>query len=949
VDVIHLYCDIERKESHEYFDMSMAWNDVLCCPIPSILSGIDWIGHTWQPNCLYVMKLISVQYVRQLLLAEHEKQDNLKIRQIIEFICVLCDSSESKPWSGKVSSIDYGNCGVAYWHLIANHLPIFIPYLDDSQLLALAQLVITSLHSDDTLVHGHMTMHTVTQLLVHSPVFLEIRRLHACIIDCVFTRVASSLYRCLQGKHSKTAWKVGEKIWHHQASWKMERQEIGVDRINEFVSLSAASLTNKQARKKLREMLNLEWSEQVDDVFGNALEVHISAKGMRRVKRDEGNETKAESKMADCVLKQLEVFHVLPLHWLMPDEIIRCFLGLIMTCILLEIVQLDGQSVCLHFLVKIVDGLESSNGRLFKACLSVAVSRLQPLSDWLIRYYKQNEDGLSLLRHLLAFGLQTTSLASDIVSLAQQARNGLEEAIQMVNVSDSSTVMNVEEQQVLVECILSACNKALQSRDVILSSISAITDCLSVPVSKTVTLLVHIMSVEPETTAWSTTFSSCIKLFTDFLKVCHTVASKQKTTDSQAWKDTSEMIDAVQKAFNFALCHLESMKPKKINIDMINQCLQLIGLVFYQEIAWNDVIHTKFTHIWNVLLKLHRKLCSKWHRKLCAKSVGDSLSIESPMLEFEQLLVATEDCLGRLLGASAVEEMESAMHHLHRLTVQCSSHNDNDCQTVLSITRIWQLALHIKHKQEKVKLVIVHHIPKVMVSFLAVFQTSTVECCEAILSVIRLLSEFLSRGKMVLSGASALIGLHACLLVPLSPVSNSFQALFSGVYNIVHMLLHHHLECAITAVPVIIQCLKRMLGAVLELARSACVQEDADDNVPSSLSSSKQLNCVNNSVTWQSTVQCAKLMSRLYEEIARVQVFSKYTPYMVAEYIRLSQKWTPTLEVKHLLVPGVYKLLDLCSEHEMALLYATLDKPGKELLQVLHDDYKTHHKYKGQV
>ena len=48
-------------------------------------------------------------------------------------------------------------------------------------------------------------------------------------------------------------------------------------------------------------------------------------------------------------------------------------------------------------------------------------------------------------------------------------------------------------------------------------------------------------------------------------------------------------------------------------------------------------------------------------------------------------------------------------------------------------------------------------------------------------------------------------------------------------------------------------------------------------------------------------------------------------------------------------MPGVYKMLDLCGEHEMALLHATLDKTGKEIFQMLHEDYKKHYKYKGQV
>ena len=54
----------------------------------------------------------------------------------------------------------------------------------------------------------------------------------------------------------------------------------------------------------------------------------------------------------------------------------------------------------------------------------------------------------------------------------------------------------------------------------------------------------------------------------------------------------------------------------------------------------------------------------------------------------------------------------------------------------------------------------------------------------------------------------------------------------------------------------------RMLRAILELARNACGQEDAVGDGASSLSSKKQLDSVYRSVQWQSTLQCAKLMSR---------------------------------------------------------------------------------------
>ena len=274
----------------------------------------------------------------------------------------------------------------------------------------------------------------------------------------------------------------------------------------------------------------------------------------------------------------------------------------------------------------------------------------------------------------------------------------------------------------------------MQSRDVIVSGICSVVECLSVPVSNAVCLFVGDVSVESERTVWSSTLSACISSFVEFLRVCHTVKAKRKSTDSQTWKPDSEVIDAVKKTFDFALCHLESTKSsncKQYNFDVINQCLRLIRLIFHQQLPWNDIvgIHTKFTRMWSILLN--------WHRKLCTNRTEDSLTVQSPLsdsAEYDQLLAVTENCIGTLLGASVIEEMESAMQHLHELTVsicigmycvtfkrmqnclsqvQCSDCDDG-CQMVLSIVRIWELALHMKHTDEKVKDVVVHLIPKVI-------------------------------------------------------------------------------------------------------------------------------------------------------------------------------------------------------------------------------------------
>ena len=53
--------------------------------------------------------------------------------------------------------------------------------------------------------------------------------------------------------------------------------------------------------------------------------------------------------------------------------------------------------------------------------------------------------------------------------------------------------------------------------------------------------------------------------------------------------------------------------------------------------------------------------------------------------------------------------------------------------------------------------------------------------------------------------------------------------------------------------------------------------------------------------------------------------------------------------VQESLKPGLYCLLDLCGEYEVALLHAVLEKGARELMRALHEDYTKFHKFKGKV
>ncbi|EDO27260.1 predicted protein, partial [Nematostella vectensis] len=79
---------------------------------------------------------------------------------------------------------------------------------------------------------------------------------------------------------------------------------------------------------------------------------------------------------------------------------------------------------------------------------------------------------------------------------------------------------------------------------------------------------------------------------------------------------------------------------------------------------------------------------------------------------------------------------------------------------------------------------------------------------------------------------------------------------------------------------------------------------------------------------------------------------SQYSPYLIAEYIHVAQGVHLPSHVKEP-TPSVYLLpfclLDLCGDHETALLHATLSKGSRELFKTLNEEYNKYHKFTGKV
>ncbi|KAL5020238.1 hypothetical protein ScPMuIL_003130 [Solemya velum] len=97
-------------------------------------------------------------------------------------------------------------------------------------------------------------------------------------------------------------------------------------------------------------------------------------------------------------------------------------------------------------------------------------------------------------------------------------------------------------------------------------------------------------------------------------------------------------------------------------------------------------------------------------------------------------------------------------------------------------------------------------------------------------------------------------------------------------------------------------------------------------------------------------IGCAHLIERLFSLIATQKVdFSKVAAYMVADYVTNSQQATLLPCIKKSLLPGIYKMLDLCDTHSVAQLHTVLEDGVRDVFKILYSDYTKYYRYTGKV
>lgn len=81
------------------------------------------------------------------------------------------------------------------------------------------------------------------------------------------------------------------------------------------------------------------------------------------------------------------------------------------------------------------------------------------------------------------------------------------------------------------------------------------------------------------------------------------------------------------------------------------------------------------------------------------------------------------------------------------------------------------------------------------------------------------------------------------------------------------------------------------------------------------------------------------------------KAFGKHIPYLLMEYFTIQSSVTASIRqqsLRNALLPGLYALMNLCTDYERELMMSGLDNTGKVLLKGLYTDYLKYHKYTGR-
>ncbi|XP_048590183.1 unhealthy ribosome biogenesis protein 2 homolog isoform X2 [Nematostella vectensis] len=425
---------------------------------------------------------------------------------------------------------------------------------------------------------------------------------------------------------------------------------------------------------------------------------------------------------------------------------------------------------------------------------------------------------------------------------------------------------------------------------------------------------------------WKKIFPAFLKFATDFLNT-----RNKDFTEAESRHCITSCLRLLT-VISSSVSMWQDLFPEQLYSRMLTSILHLLTSIAH---VYNDVIdQNDEKHSTGVGITRHDDVINDVINPGDVTTAGDVTCI--PRVSYESgraTDMLREEGMGVVVALLRGAEAEKKTMLLKALVKELRTSSAQSTKRLTALLQLWSYLLKRKITKENKK-DFRPVLPEVLMAlqFVVQQQAKTPQGTRHRLIALDIMTSIVTLGTTMVAPHHARLVLHSSLLVASESYStHAFPAIFQSLFALLSPALYYQSEAMYGCVHVFVTCVNNMLRMLANYCCSFATKPQGDHSPGHDMT-------------------CAQKIARLYQEIATHKTaFSKYSPYLIAEYIHVAQGVHLPSHVKEVLTDGVFCLLDLCGDHETALLHATLSKGSRELFKTLNEEYNKYHKFTGKV
>uniref|UniRef100_G1SZU0 URB2 ribosome biosis homolog n=1 Tax=Oryctolagus cuniculus TaxID=9986 RepID=G1SZU0_RABIT len=871
--------------------------------LPPLLPGVEtqlWKEIeklTAQFNSLgrYCLEQLYLQRMkRTLLLTSFKSQEALQTLRsdaayIVDSGRESLDQMTVASWDGQVETVNALTYPVAHWHLMVSNLTILTSYLspDDVRHLAsvlLRMLPMSKAQEASADEEPYITLGKISKGVLHSPLFPEMQSLHSAFLLCLIERCSSILCSGVQGDPT---------LLSQQLPWLFEKDHMVV--------------AHWEKRFAKVETENIECRGEVAQ---NLLSLVKSDFPIR-----------LEGEQLESLLGPLEVLSTLHLDSVLPPYHVSYFLLLLLMAV--AKVERTCSSLALKFWMTCYQLL----GYLQRGRSARSVLKVVYVSD----IFEITLTSLLKASSTLLIEMDDPSW----LEFLQVIGTFLEQLLQMLIQIKLSLVLNFGK----ITAFLSRCKphtEAASSRE--LENQNPLgRQLLLVSLSKVCQVLGAFVKERRQPQEASAALPELLQQTTLQMG---TVLQLCSAPGPGGWHLPSALLPAVSTLLEADLSQHRSNEGAEIT-------QETGGMVFFHTALYQDVYSQillelpvltgnvqsfqaalQFLTLFFSAPEIHPQkdsvFISLFHsmRKVLADP-------DMPVQVTPEIKPYLEALFAKMLEMGTTEDFRLVMRSvLQGLDIRNTWKAEP--QAVLSAVTLLELLLTCPLSGEKARL-LWRACPQIVTAL----ALQNREACQeqpvrltVVGPILDVLAALLRQGEEAISNPHHVsLAFSILLTVPLDHLKPpDYGNTFLKLHNVLFSILQCHPKVMLKAIPSFLNSFNRLVFSVMHEGRQK--DKGSTEDLPVVL-------------------ECARLVERMYSHIAaRAEEVAVFSPFMVAQYMTEVQKVTLYPAVKGLLQEGIYLILDLCSEHDILFLRASLQPGVRDVFKELHNDYIKYHKTK---